>query len=216
MSENPLKLLLAKKQASQPAATPAPAAAAPAAPAPTAKPSLNFLKNQKPAAPPAPAPAPAPAVVDLDSLDALAGFDATEVKTSSKDSLTGQSLMEGETPATAPTRELPADLDEQQQQFVGSLDSLYGLLFDAEMFGQVTKNIMIELQNNPQYVKLIADEDVNIIVRGMRESMGLARIKKTESKASRGSGTSKSKEKKVNAQVADALADLDSMFGDDA
>jgi hypothetical protein len=52
----------------------------------------------------------------------------------------------------------------------------------------------------------MSPDDVRVMVRGMRESMGLARVKKQEAKAKKSGGTRKSKTVDL-----DMLADLDSL-----
>lgn len=111
-----------------------------------------------------------------------------------------------ETPANAPTRELPEDLNKEQLDFVSMIDNVYGILHEPEMLSGVIRNIMIELQSNPQYIKLICDEDVRTWVRAMRESMGLARVKKAEKKA--GTGRAKKSGKGVDADMLAAFASL--------
>lgn len=90
-----------------------------------------------------------------------------------------------EIPATAPVRELPPELAEQAVQFTKSLDSVYQCLHEPELLGGVIRGVMIELSNHPEYRKLISPMDYHTMVKGMRESMGMARIKKEESKAKR-------------------------------
>lgn len=143
----------------------------------------------------------------LDSLDSIAGFTGGEAIVEAREA--HPTSLEGETDATAPTRELPADMTDSMKGFVEQLDNLYEVLFDAELFGNYTKNIMIELQENPEYIKLIADKDIHTMIRGMRDSMGLARIKKVESK--RGTGARKGK---VTASVAEAVDALGAMFNE--
>ncbi len=85
-------------------------------------------------------------------------------------------------------------MTKEEMGFVGLIDSVYNILHEPEFLGSVIKNIIIELKNHPEYSRLIADEDVRQWVRGMRESMGLAKIKKQETKTKRaGGGGSKSK-----------------------
>lgn len=150
---------------------------------------------------------PAPVESTLNSLDDLAGFEGGEAIVEAREA--HPTSLEGETDATAPTRELPADMTDSMKGFVEQLDNLYEVLFDAELFGNYTKNIMIELQENPEYIKLIADKDIHTMIRGMRDSMGLARIKKVESK--RGTGARKGK---VTASVAEAVDALGAMFNE--
>lgn len=119
----------------------------------------------------------------------------------------GMSSFEDETPATKPTRELPDDLPKEQLQFIDLIDGVYEVLHEPDFLGSVIRNIMIELKNNPEYMRLVAPDDIRTWVRGMRESMGLARIKKTEAKVKRAGGTGK-KGKTVDA---DMLADLASL-----
>jgi hypothetical protein len=145
----------------------------------------------------------------FDSLDDIAG--ATEGEALERE-IHPTSMLEGETAATAPTRDLPADLEEGQRTFVESLDSLYDVLFDAELFGNVTKSLMQELQENPEYIKLIVDEDVHTMLRGMRDSMGLARIKKVEAKRSPSTGASR--KKAPAAAVSESMNLLEDILGD--
>lgn len=76
-------------------------------------------------------------------------------------------------------------MEAQARAFTGSLDSVYAALHEPELLGNVVRGIMIELANHPEYRKLISPMDYHTMVRGMRESMGMARIKKEESKAKR-------------------------------
>jgi len=140
--------------------------------------------------------------VSLDSLESLDKLADDGIEPSRQ----GISYFPDETPADKPTRELPEDLTKEQLGFVDMLDSVYGILHDPELLGGTIKNIMVELAQNSEYTKLMSPEDIRVMVRGMRESMGLARVKKQESKAKRSGGGKKSKQ-----LDADMLADLDSM-----
>jgi hypothetical protein len=112
-----------------------------------------------------------------------------------------------EIPADAPARDLPDDLTESQQQFITLVDGIYTVLYDPELFGSMIRNIMDELQNNPEYDKLLADQDVNTMMRGLRESMGMAKIKKAEK--TRGNGRTGAKASKVASAM---VSTLDEMF----
>lgn len=115
--------------------------------------------------------------------------------------------------ATKPIRDVEAllasaddDSKAGMKSFLSLLDGVYEILDDPEMLGNVTRSIMMELKDNPQYMKLVADSDIQTLVRAMRASMGLARIKKTNAKAKRaGGGKSKAKVDQ------DMLDDLDSL-----
>jgi hypothetical protein len=54
------------------------------------------------------------------------------------------------------------------------IDGIYEIIHDPDLLGGVIRNIMVELKSNPEYTKLMAPEDFRTMVRGMRESMGLA------------------------------------------
>lgn len=200
---------------------PAEATATPVA-APGAKPAglaarFGGLKAASPAsaasaAEPAASPPPKVEASSLDSLEALSNATAGDAIAIDREAHP-TSMLAGETAASAPTRELPADLEDGQKLFVESLDSIYDVLFDAELFGNITKSIMVELQENPEYIKLIAPEDVHTMIRGMRDAMGLARIKKVEGKRSP-SGTTRAK--KIAPSTSVAVEALDGMGFDDS
>lgn len=165
---------------------------------------------------PAPAPAPAKPVTQLDddfSLDDLANLDVNQVDPADRRNI--GSGFDDEIDATAPERILPPDLTKQQLDFVESLNGIYEVLHDPEMFGQSVRIVMLELAENKEYKKLIVDEDVHVIIRGMRNVMGLAKIKKQEK--SRKNATPKTKAARGKAAVGeDDMAMLESLFdGDD-
>lgn len=72
------------------------------------------------------------------------------------------------------------------------------------------RQIMQELQEHPEYIKIMAPEDSHVMIRGLRESMGMAQIKKAESKSKR-AGTTAGAKKPTKSSEMDAL--LDSMAG---
>lgn len=139
----------------------------------------------------------APAIESLDSLDK--SVDAGESPR------TSVSQFDDETPATKPTRELPDGLSAEQLGFIDQLDSIYGIMHDPGLLGDVIKGIMVELSNNPEYTKLMSPHDIRAMVKGMRDSMGLARVKKQESKKGKGSS------RKSKALDVDMLADLEAL-----
>lgn len=231
--KNLLALQAQKKQSESPAPTATPPAKAPVEaespatpseqpPAPPTKPKglgLNTASNfAKPAGPvptktpasakPRPA-APALTQGDSFSLEDLAGMSASTVAEAPSESYEG---FADEIEATAPDRDLPADITAEQLSFVESLDGIYGVLHDSEMFGQTVRMIMMELQENPEYEKLMSDPDVHTMIRGMRRTMGLARVRKQEK--SRKAGTNKNARK--TSGIGDgAMQLLNSLMGGD-
>ncbi len=122
--------------------------------------------------------------------------------------LVTRSQFADETPATKPTRTLPEDLDKQGKQFVELLDGMYEIIHDPELLGNIVKSMMIEFGANPQYERLIVPSDVRMVVRAARDSMGLARVKKTEAKAKRATGGGSRVSKTVDSDMMADLADL--------
>lgn len=174
-------------------------------PAPT-KPAFGFAKQivKPPVVQPTPAPAADPDLGDDFSLDDLAESMAGDAESARET----RSQFSDETPAQKPTRELPEDCDQGLRAFVELIDSVYSILDDPELLGNVIKNLMIELKSNPQYMQQVCDEDIRTWVRAMRNHMGLARLKKTEAKEKRAKGGAKGKSSKVDNDMLDAFAEL--------
>ena len=197
---NALQKMLAAQKAKAGAAAPA----TPAAPAASPKPSpLAGLAAKRPAAPVPPAAKPEePAVTQVvaDAPDATPKFDLSSIAGMALESAPVTRAAD-ETPPSAVPRQLPPDMTPQQEAFVSMLDSLYESVEDHELLGQTCVSIMIELQENPQYEQMLADADVRALIQGARESMGLARIKKAETKAKRGGSKKKGVEAELDADV---------------
>lgn len=164
-------------------------------PAPKRLPFGNVGSKPKPVTP-APAPAPVAKKEPL-SLDNLGSFDLGSIEESEPDD--GDIEFSGfhdEIDATALDRELPEDMTPEMLGFVESLDGIYLILNDSEMFGQQIRMIMMELQENPEYTKLISDTDVHVMIRAMRNTMGLARVKKQAKQRKTGTGKTRAPSKK--------------------
>ena len=145
---------------------------------------------------------------DLD-LSALASLDTSDIP---EQASSGQAAMQfpDEIEATAPVRELPEDLTAQQTTFIESLDTIYTVLHDPELLGQSIRMVMQELQENPEYTKLISDHDVHTMIKSIRNVMGITKIRKEEKATKRGTGGRKSSaSSKLDA---DTLAQLDAMM----
>lgn len=114
-------------------------------------------------------------------------------------------------PATAPDREIPEGADEITSAFCKSLDTIYNLHNDREMFVSVVSRIMSDMQENKNLVKLLAPEDVNAIMKGMRQAAGMAQVKKQKATAKRKGG----KESASSVKLASAMDSLLSVAGFD-
>lgn len=142
------------------------------------------------------------------SLDDLAGLDETVTP-----AIVKTSVFIDEIEATAPERALPEDVTAEQISFIESLDNLYTVVNDTELLGQSVRLIMMELQEKPEYMKLVNDQDVHTLILAARNVMGLARIRKQEKSRKTPAGGRKSKSKDISD---DDLELLNSMgFGDD-
>jgi hypothetical protein len=142
------------------------------------------------------------------SLEDLAGLDASSIEVETRNQ--EASGFEDEIEATAPDRDLPPDLTAEQLSFVESLDGVYQVLHDPELFGQAVRLVMLELQENNEYEKLLADSDIHIMIRGMRRTMGLARVRKQE----KGRKGATNKNARAKAGVGDKeMALLNSLMG---
>ena len=142
----------------------------------------------------------------------LAGFDASDDTAPTRS--TSESGFLDEIEATAPERSITPDLTPQQMNFIESLDSIYPVLHDPDLFGQAVRVIMLEMQENPEYKKLISDQDVATMIRGMRNTMGLARIRKQEKSRKSGGAAKKSSRSKSSVSDED-MALLDKLMGGD-
>src|SRR3546814_10412199 len=124
-------------------------------------------------------------------LSALAGLDVSGIE--SLDEPTERSQFPDEIEATAPARELPADMTAQQLQFVESLDVIYTVLHDEDMLGQSIRSVMQELQENKEFIQLVSDHDINTLIKTKRNVMGVAKIRTAEKSTKRKTGGAKRK-----------------------
>ncbi len=142
----------------------------------------------------------------LDSFDDLANLDVSDLD-EVRDTTTLPSGFADETPATAPIRDLPDDLSQQQKNFVDMIDGVYEMIHDIDLMGNVIKAIMVEFKNNPEFEPLIRDDDIRLWIRGMRNNMGLAKIRKQEAKSKR-AGSGAKKGPKIDQDLLNDLDDL--------
>jgi hypothetical protein len=92
-------------------------------------------------------------------------------------------------------------------EFIAQLDSVYGVQHDAQLFSQVIRNLMIEMKEDPNMEVFISDSDVQVMVRGMREALGVARQQK-QARAKSPSAASRKKGVSKDAAWDEAMGDL--------
>lgn len=171
---------------------------------------LNLASASRAVAAAKPAPAK-PTVIETDSfsLEDLAGLSTDVVAVPASQTPSGFEYPD-EIEATAPDRDLPPDLAPELVSFAESLDGIYSVLHDPEMFGQSVRFIMMELQENKEYGKLLSDPDIHTMIHGMRRTMGLAKVRKQEK--SRKATTNKNA-RKASGVSDSAMALLDGLLG---
>lgn len=185
-------------------------AASPAVPAQAKPTQATGLKlGNLPAKPAASDKPAAPSIPDGLDLSSLAALDTSEIPAAQTRESSAMQFPD-EIQATAPVRELPEDLTAQQQQFIESLNNIYEVLHDADMLGQSIRMVMQELQEFPEYTKLISDHDVHTMIKSIRNVMGITKIRKEEKSAKRGTGGKKSSAS--SKFDADTMAQLDAMM----
>lgn len=94
---------------------------------------------------------------------------------------------------------------EGAKDFRELLDMLPEILPNADILSQAIRQIMIELQENPQYEQQIEDDDIQLMIRGMRDTLHGAQIQKASKK--RGSSSKASK------ALPEDIAMIESMLG---
>jgi len=179
-----------------PTASPMPAAKESESQAPTQKAEVESSLAKTPAGP--------VSLVDLAGM----GESLNEIDPEEEDSIPLDHV-----PVTAPDRQLPPELTKQQEQFVKSLDSIYSLHNDPDMFVDMVRKIMSEMQSNPDLVELLADEDSQAMISGLRQQAGMAQVKKQESKKKRGTGNGKSSSSKTASAIDSVAASLAAFSG---
>lgn len=111
---------------------------------------------------------------------------------------------------SAPPRELPDNISEQQQKFVDALDGIHKAFQDPEILSNMLRTVMVELQETPELMELVEKEDLQMMVRGMRETLGY--IRQTKAKKKRKAGGAKKGKK--NALTTDEIDELDALLGE--
>lgn len=142
-------------------------------------------------------------------LGALGDIDLGDVAENRKDDTPAATseIFADEIPVDKPTRELPAELQPQQQAFIGLLDSVYDLHCDPDAVKSAIQTLMIDMRETPHLADLIVENDVQIIVRRMSQILGFRKASAVTKKTKRAT----SKSAKVKAEIANVF---DDMLGD--
>ncbi len=93
--------------------------------------------------------------------------------------------------------------EDDVQSFKEALEVLSNNIDNKEIVGQATSNILQLIQNNENVKAMLQPEDINLMVRGLRESYGTAIVKKSAKKEK-----TVVNEKNVNELMKD-MSDLD-------
>lgn len=116
-------------------------------------------------------------------------------------------LMPNEVPAEAVVRELADDASPGVLKFVEMLDSVPKLFHDPDTLGQVIRNIMVSLSEEESFIQMVQPDDYKFIIRGMRDVLEGAAIKKASTKRK-----ASPKKAKKTALDSDDLAMLDDLM----
>lgn len=143
---------------------------------------------------------------DLGALGDINLDDVAETRKDDTPAATSE-IFADEIPVDKPTRELPAELEPQQQAFISLLDSVYDLHCDPDAVKSAIQTLMIDMRETPHLSDLIVENDVQIIVRRMSQILGFRKASATTKKTKRAT----SKSEKTKAEIASAF---DEMLGD--
>ncbi len=123
--------------------------------------------------------------------------------------------LQGESPATAPALELPEGMEEQQQGFIQTLESLTECFEDVDLVPQITRTILNDLQTYPEFIQMVSDSNRNQMLLGMYKSMNVARASKAKAvaKKPKKATTAASAKKESAGALMDEMG-FEDMFGD--
>lgn len=133
--------------------------------------------------------------------------DAAPQESTVEEPLT-KTLMPNEVPAEAVVRELADDASPGLLKFIEMLDSVPKLFHDPDTLGQVIRNIMVSLSEEESFIEMVQPDDYKFIIRGMRDVLEGAAIKKASTKRK---SSTKRKPKKTDLD-SDDLAMLDDLM----
>lgn len=119
-----------------------------------------------------------------------------------------KTLMPNEVPAEAVVREIADDASPGILKFIEMLDAVPKLFHDPDTLGQVIRNIMVSLSEEESFIEMVQPDDYKFIIRGMRDVLEGAAIKKASTKRK---SSSKRKPKKTDLD-SDDLAMLDDLM----
>lgn len=117
-------------------------------------------------------------------------------------------LMDGLIAPEKPERNLADDLGAEAKNFIDNLDALYFNFDDADAFVAIVGRVFSEMKTYPHLEQLLAPEDSQCMLRGLRASAGMAQIKKKEKREKY-----QPKKSKLDAGLLDSLNQLMGMGG---
>jgi len=99
----------------------------------------------------------------------------------------------------SPSNEVAIVPEAEAQEFIDMLRTMKDLLDDPDNIQTILRTVMIDMQASPHLVELLQPEDFGLMIRAMHQAMGVAQIRKTETR-------SKSAASKKSGKYADAIA----------
>lgn len=173
------------------------------------KPKFNFSVGIK--APLKLPPTEKEVVKESDGSVATSAGDSTRITPKSEQKtevdLHVSTSLPGESPAANSPLDLKPEVAERMKMFTDSLDTLRAAFDDVELMPQIVRQIMLDMQETPEFLEMLSDKDINLMMDSFYKTMAIARASKEKKKVS--------KKKTVSTKGAEANALLDDMgFGE--
>ena len=146
---------------------------------------VNLSNQSKPQENGVAASVPSPPVLEVPPTAPLPELQQTTTAPDLAVAATPVSVSPAVSPAIIP--------DEAAREFLATLHGVKDILTDPDSLTHAIRVIMVGLSEHPHYEEMIEPEDLGLMMRGMRESLGAARILKAANKKGKGS-----KKKKQN------------------
>jgi hypothetical protein len=76
--------------------------------------------------------------------------------------------------------------DEAATQFLHMVKGIPDLFQDPDALASSIRGVLFDLQASPHFEELLEPQDIGLMIRGMREALGIAAIRKADNKAKKG------------------------------